>query len=115
VARLAAEELLNAHATFVTTNFVLDETLTLIRYNLNHAAAVRFWYTLQQLSNSGLIKVVRVDEGHETLAWQIFEQYTDQEFSYTDCTSFAVMRDLKLSDVFTVDRHFAIMGFTLVP
>ena len=59
--------------------------------------------------------VVRVDETHEALAWQIFEQYADQQFSYTDCTSFAVMQALNLSEAFTADRHFAIMGFTLVP
>jgi predicted nucleic acid-binding protein len=42
LAQLTNDELLDAGHTFVTTNFVFDETLTLIRYNLHHAAAVKF-------------------------------------------------------------------------
>jgi len=113
--QLAMEELLSDRTTLVTTNFVLDETLTLIRYNVHHAAAVHFWYTLQRLGSSGLVEIVRVDESYEALAWQIFERYADQEFSYTDCTSFAVMQALNLTEILTADRHFATMGFTLVP
>ena len=115
LAQLANEELLDAGYTFITTNYVLDEALTLIRYNVNHAAAVKFWHTLQQLIAARLVILVRVDEDQETAAWQIFEQYADQEFSYTDCTSFAVMRVLKLTHVFTGDGDFATMGFTVVP
>jgi predicted nucleic acid-binding protein len=35
-------------------------------------------------------------------------------FSFTDCTSFAVMKRLGLSRVLTVDRRFRVMGFVLV-
>ncbi len=115
IARLANEELLNAGNTLVTTNFVLDEALTLIRYHLHHAAAVRFWHRVQQLADDGLVQLLRVDEAQEAAAWKFFEQYTDQSFSYTDCTSFAVMRALNLTHVFTADQHFSIMGFVLVP
>jgi len=41
-------------------------------------------------------------------------QIFDQAFSYTDCTSFAVMRDLSLNDAFTADHHFATAGFVPV-
>jgi hypothetical protein len=43
------------------------------------------------------------------------ERYADQEFSYADCLSFAVMRDMGLVHAFTGDYHFAILGFGLVP
>lgn len=115
LAQLANEQLLADNYTFVTTNFVLAETLTLIRYKLHHTAAVQFRHMLQQLIQAGLVELVRVDEAHEATAWEIFCQYVDQKFSYTDCTSFAVMRDLKLTQAFTGDHHFSILGFTLVP
>jgi len=115
LAQLANEELLDAGHTFVTTNFVLAETITLIRYHLHHAAAVRFWQTLQQLVAARLVELVRVDEAQEATAWEIFEGYEGQEFSYTDCTSFAVMRSLELTQAFTGDHHFATMGFVLIP
>ena len=114
-AQAANEKLLDAGYTFVTTNFVLAETITLIRYHIHHAAAVRFWHTLQELVEAELVTLVRADETHEAAAWEIFEQYADQTFSYIDCTSFAVMRALKLTHVFTADHHFAVMGFVLVP
>lgn len=115
LAQLANEQLLDDGYKFVTTNFVLDEIITLIRYNLHHTAAVSFWNTLQSLVAAELVELVRIDEDHETAAWQIFEQFNDQEFSYTDCTSFAVMRALGLTQAFTADHHFAIMRFVLIP
>ena len=93
---------------------MLDEAITLIRHHIHHAAAVRFWHTLQQLVDAGLVELVRVSDTHEAAAWAVFEQYADQTFSYTDCTSFAVINDLKLTHAFTAD-HSAILGFALVP
>lgn len=115
VAQLANEELLDKEYTFVTTNFVLSETLTLIRYHVGHAAAVQFWHQLQELIVDELIEYIQVDETVERQAWQIFERYGDQDFSFTDCTSFAVMRQRKLTQVFTADHHFSMMGFLLTP
>jgi len=115
LARLANEQLLSDGYTFVTTNFVLDEAITLIRYKLDHSAAAHFRRTLQQLTDAGLVELARVDETHEAAAWEIFERYSDQKFSYTDCTSFAVMRALSLTQAFTADNHFATLGFILVP
>jgi len=115
LAQLANEQLLDEGYTFVTTNFVLAEAVTLVRYNLHHSAAVRFWHTLQQLVEDELVEMVRVEEPDESVAWEIFERYSDQKFSYIDCTSFAVMRRLGLTHVFTADHHFSVLGFILVP
>lgn len=114
LAKLLNEQLLDQGHTFVTTNFVLSETVTLIRYHLHHQAAIQFWEMLRTLIEAELLQFVRVTESHENAAWTIFEHYADQKFSYTDCTSFAVMRDLGLQQVFTGDHHFATMGFILV-
>jgi uncharacterized protein len=115
IAQIANEELQDAGYTLITTNFVVEETLTLVRYNLGHAAAVRFWHLLQDLIADGLVEYVRIEAVQEASAWQIFERYNDQDFSFTDCTSFAVMRLRNLTEVFTGDHHFLIMGFILKP
>ncbi|MEZ4730490.1 MAG: hypothetical protein R3E79_25470 [Caldilineaceae bacterium] len=47
--------------TFVTTNFVPDETLTLIRYHIGHAVAVQCRRQLQQLIAAELIEYVYAD------------------------------------------------------
>ena len=59
-AQQANEQLIDQGCTFVTTNFVLSETITLIRYHLYHAAAVRFWHTMQELIAAELVDLVRI-------------------------------------------------------
>lgn len=75
VAQLANEELLDKEYTFVTTNFVLTETITLIRYNIGHPAAIQFWQQLQELITAELIDYLHGDGTIEKEAWQIFERY----------------------------------------
>ena len=115
VAVTANRGFVGADRKFLTTNFVFGETITLIRYKLNHETALQFQQIFQEMVNGNLLEFVRVSEAHERVAWQIFEKYQDQRFSYVDCTSFAVMRDLGLDEAFTRDNHFATMGFRRVP
>ena len=44
-------------------------------------------------------------------AWRIAEAFADQTFSFTDCTSFAIMERLGVADAFAFDRHFLIYRF----
>ena len=56
-----------------------------------------------------------VDAGDDTreAAWQLFVRYDDHLFSFTDCTSFALMHAMSLQQAFTFDRDdFAAAGFT---
>lgn len=115
IAETANAQWLDEGGLFVTTNYVLSESVTLIRYRLHHAAAVQYWRLIQQFIESELVELVRVSEIHEQTAWNMFEQYADQDFSWTDCTSFAIMRAYGLSHAFTADRHFATMGFVCFP
>lgn len=63
VAQLANEALLDQEYTFVTTNFVLAETLTLIRYNIGHTTAVQFRKQLQHFITAALLEYVTVIDG----------------------------------------------------
>jgi predicted nucleic acid-binding protein len=98
--------------TFVVTDYILDETLTLLRHRMGHGPAVECGRWLLQ---SPLVRLLNVSEAEWRNAWEIFQQYDDQEFSFTDCVSFVVMRDHGLREVFGFDRHFAQMGFRLWP
>ncbi len=115
IAEATNVRLLNEGSTFVTTNYVLSESVTLVRYKLYHAVAVRFWEMTHQLVESGLVELIRVSPTQEDTAWTIFERYADQDFSFPDCTSFAVMQEQNISYAFTGDHHFATMGFIVVP
>jgi predicted nucleic acid-binding protein len=109
----AAAALLSANTVpLITTNAVFSETVTLIRYRIGHGAARIFG---QKLKESSFVRVVAVTPADEEWAWEIFTKYRDQEFSFVDCTSFAVMQRMKLTHAFVFDRHFKVMKFTVVP
>lgn len=96
----------------VTSNVIVDETLTLIRMNLGHQAAVQFG---QQIRESKIVELVHITETLEERAWQMFVKYSDKDYSFTDCTSFAVMKERSLLDVFAFDGHFAQHGLIMHP
>lgn len=99
------------HTKFITTNFVLDESFTLIRIRCKLPAAIKLRYLLHRYSLA--ISVVRVDVSDEARVWDWFENDW-RHLSYTDCTSFAVMKRLELTEVATFDQHFAKAGFTVL-
>jgi predicted nucleic acid-binding protein len=42
-------------------------------------------------------------------------RYADQDFSFTDAVSFAVMADRRIRDALALDRHFAVAGYSIGP
>ena len=109
----AAAAFLAANAVpLITTNAVFSETVTLIRYRIAHEAARIFG---QKLRESIFVRIVAVTPADEERAWEIFTKYRDQDFSFVDCTSFAVMQRMNLTDAFAIDRQFKVMKFTVMP
>jgi len=96
----------------VSTDFVLDETLTLIRMRLGLDAAARWW---DQVEPSQRLRWEPIDKDRLEKARRWFFRWADQRFSFTDCTSFVVMRDLHLKAALTPDSHFRHAGFRVVP
>jgi len=96
----------------VTTNFIFDETITLLRSRLGWNIAKDFG---QRLKDSSFVTLLAVKDEDEERAWTIFLKYKDKDFSYTDCTSFAVMERLKIDTAFSFDSHFQSMKFQVAP
>ena len=91
----------------VTSNYVLDEILTLLKTRSGSTIAVPFG---QKLWNQEVSTLVRITEEDEARAWGIFCQYEDKGFSFTDCTSFALMERLEINTAFAFDDHFVQYG-----
>lgn len=108
--KINKELLQNGHR-YVTTNFVLDETYTGLMMRVGHFAAVDFG---ERIRAARTVQVVHITEAIEEEAWSLFKQYSDKDFSFTDCTSFVVMRQLNLKEAFTNDHHFEQVGFTVL-
>lgn len=110
--RAARDAALKAGHVLITTDFVIDETLTLIRFRLGLDAARAWW---QQVDGSSRLRWARIDAARFEKAQALFFQYQDKDVSFTDCTSFVVMRELRLTHAMTTDRHFRQIGFQLLP
>lgn len=104
------EKLRDQNFEFITTNFILDETYTLLRTRCGLEDAITFHDGL----GSGLLylSLMRVEVDDEILAWKLFQENWSN-LSFTDCTSFALMKRLDLKNVATFDQHFARAGFTI--
>jgi len=102
---------LSAYTRLVTTNLVIAETYINIRRS-SHEKAIMF---LDLIEKSGRIHCVWSDDELEMSAREVLRLYHDQDFSYTDAVSFAVMQRDGIRDVFAFDRHFRTMGFTVLP
>jgi uncharacterized protein len=89
---------------FTTTNFVICETMNYLRAKVSYEVAVIFW---ENLKKSRILEIININPLIENTAFTIFKQYADKDFSFTDCTSFAAMKPLKLTKAFAFDKHFA--------
>jgi predicted nucleic acid-binding protein len=96
----------------ITTDYVADETLTLLRLRLGLDAAAKWW---QQVDGSSRLRWEAITPTRADKARDLFFRYRDKDFSFTDCTSFVVMRELKLPEALTTDHHFEQAGFEMRP
>lgn len=96
----------------VTSNFVFDETVTCCAYRLGRQAAMLVG---DHLLTSGSIDLVRITPEDERAAWALFKQRPDKQYSLTDCTSFILMRRLRLTTALALDEDFAQEGFMVRP
>jgi predicted nucleic acid-binding protein len=93
---------------FVTTDYVLDETATLLRARGHgHLAGALFEAVFTSLA----CQVRWMDSDGFAQARRFFLKHHDQPWSFTDCFSFVVMRALGLHNAITTDAHFRHAGF----
>lgn len=95
-----------------TSNYALDEVLTILRVRCGHNVAVSF---REAMEASKAVTVLWIDQAIESRGWRIFRKHEDKDFSFTDCTSFALMEREVIRTAFTFDRHFSQYGFESVP
>ncbi len=93
---------------FVTTDYILDETATLLRMRQAGHLCERLF---DIVFSSQVCRVEWMDPERFAVARNYFRKHGDQEYSFTDCFSFCVMKELRLTDALTKDAHFQHAGF----
>lgn len=88
----------------MTSDHVLLETWTLLRWRIHRAAAEAFWRGLR----SGVAFVESVAAADLQAAWTIGRDFPDQDFSLANRTSFAVMERLGIEGAVSFDDDFSV-------
>ncbi len=85
----------------VTTNLVIAETHALLLHRKGRAIALAWLDNIEHIA-----QIERATKADEIRAKEILRQYLDQDFTFTDAISFAVIERLGLRVALSVDRHF---------
>ena len=101
------------HEPLIITDYIIDETLTLMRARGQGARAIQ----IGELLFSGQVARIQYLTEEDILAsWEVFKTYQDREWNFTDCTSKVVIEKLGLTHAFAFDQHFRQFGtVTVVP
>jgi len=96
----------------ITTDYIFDELVTLVRYRIGHSEACRAGEFLRSRAITDIIAVGPADIEQ---AWRQFAKHADKQYSFTDCTSFCIMRRLGIRQAIAVDPDFRRAGFIVLP
>jgi predicted nucleic acid-binding protein len=107
-ARALIERLLHSGRRLLATDYIVAETVNLANARSGSGVAIR---VLDLLEQSAGIRIEWIGTARFEMTRTFFRKHADHAYSFTDCTSFVVMRELKLSQALTSDRHFTQAGF----
>jgi uncharacterized protein len=91
----------------VTTDFIFDELLTLFKCRGETDRALHLGRLLLEGSVASIEWVTRADVQS---AWNVYRQFRDKGWSFTDCTSRVIMERLSIREAFAFDEHFRQFG-----
>ena len=94
-------------ATLITSDYVIAETLTLLRARGEGLSALTLG---DLLFTTKMSLIVRVTPDDFSKSWRIFRDYDDKGWSFTDCTSKVIMERLGIKTAFAFDQHFRQFG-----
>ena len=92
----------------ITTEAILTEIGNALAKPLWRQLAVN---TLNDLRDDEGVEILPVSPYLFSEALRFYSCRMDKEWGLTDCISFVVMKDKKLTDVLTTDHHFEQAGF----
>ena len=90
-----------------STDYFVDELLTLFRVR-RQAQRTSLW--MDEDYFRGGLSLIRVTTADFDRDFAIYRSFADKLWSFTDCTSFAVMERLGTTQAFAFDDHFRQLG-----
>lgn len=95
----------------VTSDYVLDETISLLRSRTSSTGTEQFIEGILTAQRNARIRIERISEDNWSAAWKMSKKFSDKTYiSFTDFTSFIIMKELRITEALTADRHFELVG-----
>lgn len=94
-----------------TTDYVVDETLTLFKSRDERTRALQI---AEDLFSGELAEIFYLSEDDILQTWNIFQKFSDKDWSFTDCSSKFICEKLGITHTFSFDKHFRQFGTVLV-
>lgn len=104
--------------TAYTSDYVLDETITLLFRRLPSSSAKESLKSIQQAAATGYLRLEWITPERFEKAKELRDKFQDKpRISFTDLTSMVVMAERGITEILTEDDHFLHvgMGFQKVP
>ena len=96
--------------TFITTDMVIAEALTVMAMRLDKKLALAFGERVRR----GGVQIIHTDDDIFERAWQIFVKEKNKNVSFVDCLSFAVIASRRIPAAFSFDHDFRNRGFEVL-
>lgn len=96
---------------WATLDVTSHECFTLIRYKRTFQAAMEHYSFLRNAA----VKLLSFKAEDELSACTLLRKYSEHSLSFHDALCAVVMKRIGIYQVFTFDRHFAILGFQTLP
>ncbi|HEX3720661.1 MAG TPA: PIN domain-containing protein [Verrucomicrobiae bacterium] len=112
------EALLENRTPIHTTDYILDELITLLFRRESYSEATQFLDGLMSDSARGRVQIQKVNAERFQAALDLRKRYQDKpNISFTDLTTMAIMRELGIASIITEDDHFLQvgLGFRRIP
>ena len=107
---------LKPHVKRLTSLLVVSEAYTWLLYHINSAVAGKWLGFMEEAEEQGVLSVLYPDQKLERKARRLLHRYSDQQLSYTDAVTLAILQEYpEIDAIFSFDRHMALAGILVVP
>jgi predicted nucleic acid-binding protein len=99
----------------LTSDLVVSETATRLRFDAGLDAALAFRGLLEEAVEAGRLIVRHADAELDARAWDLMARYPGLTLSFTDCVGAVTAAEGRAAAVFGLDNDFRVLGFALEP
>jgi predicted nucleic acid-binding protein len=102
------------HVCFCLTDYIIDEILTLVLIKTSKKKAVEIAEEIMEsCHHDPSVRLIYIQEPLFAEAMKIFCEFKDKNWSFTDCTSYVVMKNYQISEGASFDKHFREFGLKI--